>query len=595
MANKVNAWTLSRWMLHVTRPVLGALIASTLCRIVDQALVVGLYAFAMYQVIATALGLSGAMSIGWIIVTMVVMALAKGLLRYGEQFFGHYVAFKALELLRREAYENLVPQAPAVMSESDSGDLLSRITSDIDRIEVFFAHTIAPAVSAIVIPVGLVVTFALSTTPAMTIAAAVALLLALVIIPTIGNGEGMASAQKVAAGKGDVMQQVSDSLQGMTEVIGYGAEEKRLAQMAQSEQQVSESGRGYRILLASRRAISQMLMLGGALSVFMSGLGAAALSDATSAPLTMAGLAAATIAMIRVWEVIVGVEGFATYLSNSFASARRIYQISHTTPAVTSGPKRFDEAATPGDGPAVSWENVTFTYPQVRGRTSSKPAVSDVSIDIARGSWTCIVGATGSGKSTLIALAQRYWDPDSGNVYIDGINLRQADTTCLRQKIAVVSQRSHIFAGTLADNLRLAAPDASDDQLQQALHIACLDTLVKRLPKGLETRIGSGGQGLSGGQIQRLSLAQAVLIGADIFILDEFTAHLDAALATKVRTRLRTHYPHATIIEVTHGLDTVMDADHVVVIDNGHVVEQGRADELVTHDEGALKALLARR
>lgn len=580
---------LSAWMLGVTRPVLGALIASTLCRIADQMLVIGLYAFAMYEVVATALKLPQAMSLGAIALTMIGMALAKGLLRYGEQFFGHYVAFKALELLRRDVYENLVPQAPAMMSEADSGDLLSRITSDIDRIEVFFAHTIAPAISAIVIPVGLVCVLAFATTPAMAIAAGIVLAAALAIIPTIGNGEGMAAARQVAAGKGRLMQHVSDSLQGMTEIIGYDAGDKRLEQQESIDGDVAASGRGYRLLLASRRALSHMLMLVGASAVFIVGIHNIIVGGAS---LTLAGLAAATISMIRVWEVIVGVEGFATYLANSFASASRIHRIAHRPPTVMPTGAQLDAE---NEAPiALAWDNVTFTYPQARGRTSSRPALDNVTIHAKRGKWTCILGATGSGKSTLTALAERYWDPDSGSVSIYGQDLRDIAPASLRRHVAVVSQRSHIFAASVADNLRLADPQATDEQLWQALHLACIDELVKRLPKGLHTMIGSGGQGLSGGQIQRLSLAQAYLMGADMMILDEFTAHLDPALARMVRQRLRAHLPDVTIVEITHGLDMVMDADHIAVIDSGRVVEQGTPRVLAERPDSALSQLLAR-
>ncbi|MDO5747226.1 MAG: ABC transporter ATP-binding protein [Actinomycetaceae bacterium] len=603
----VSRWVLTRWMLRVTKPVLGALVTSTLCRIFDQVLVIGIYVYAVYQTLTIAMLASYGQIPSWqkiwtILIVMVGMSLVKGLLRYGEQFFGHFVAFKALELLRREVYENLVPQAPAVMNESDSGDLLSRITSDIDRIEVFFAHTIAPAISAIVVPAGLVAVLAWTTTPLVTLMSGSVLLLALVIIPTIGNGEGMRSATRVANAKGQVMQEVSDSIQGIEEVVGYGAVRARLDSMAQAEKQVQANGRGYRILLASRRALSQLFMLCVTVGVFVVGLPAVAdprgvtvWSGYVPNVLSIAGLGAAAMAVLRCWEVIRGVEGFATYLANSFAAAGRIYQIAHTSPAVESGSVelRVDPEKAAGSL-MVSWRDVTFRYPEVRGRSSDRLAVDNVSLNVSAGAWVCIVGATGSGKSTLISLLERYWDPDSGQILVAGRPVGDYQIDSLRRQIAVVSQRTHIFAGSIAHNLRLAAPDATDEQLMDALRYACLDSVVCQLPDGIDTVIGSGGAGLSGGQIQRLSLARAYLMDVHIFVLDEFTAHLDPELAVEVRRRLRELKPYATVIEVTHGLEMVENADWVAVIDAGHLIEQNRPEVLLADPRSALSHLVSR-
>ena len=244
------------WLLRVTRPVLAPLLCSTLCRVADLLLGVGLFALGAHAVVSTgtALASGGPVPSPWTVLgAMVVMSLAKGALRYGEQFTGHFVAFKALELLRGEIFRALIPRAPRVSATSRSGDLLARATKDVDRIEVFFAHTIAPVVSAVVVPVTVLVAIGAGVSWELAAVALPFLLGALAVVPLAGRRHGLASARRTAEARAALTQHVTDSIQGLSEIVGYGRADERLAETAALDDDVARAGRPAAVWAAVRR------------------------------------------------------------------------------------------------------------------------------------------------------------------------------------------------------------------------------------------------------------------------------------------------------------------------------------------------------
>ena len=261
--------------------------------------------------------------------------------------------------------------------------------------------------------------------------------------------------------------------------------------------------------------------------------------------------------------------------------------MANSDPQVPSGGKNLPTQPFP-----IIFEDVSFTYPQSGQRISSGEALQDISFTIPAGSWTAICGATGSGKSTLARLLLRYWDVDSGQILLGDCPLSQLDPQAIRRAIPLVTQRIHIFSASIADNLRLGKPDASEEQLWQVLKTVELDQVVAALPAGLNTRVGRYGGALSGGQRQRLSLARALLHDSPVLVLDEFTAHLEPALAARIRHRVREKRPQATIIEITHTLQQVEEADQVLVLAGGKLAEQGDPEHLLAQ-AGELAKLFA--
>ena len=574
---------LSLRLLSITRRVLPPLAASIAARIVFLMIGIALFALGGWAVAGLASGKS-AWSIALIIVCAIGLSLLKGLARYLEQFAGHFVAFHSLAMLRNYFYDQLEPQAPAGTDRLDSGDIMNRVTKDIDRVEVFFAHTLAPVTTAIIVPILSVVW--MGTAVSWTLAAVLAPFLLIVgaVIPFLGSGSTARAARELREARGAIAAHVTDSVQGVREVLAFGAQERREAEMSAIEKRIS-SGQGTQgRWIALRRGLNQAAVALGIVTVAMVA-GSNVLADTLTLP--QAGLALG-IAMGSFGPVL-AVEEFAADLDQAFASAARVFAITDRAPAVAdpAAPKPL----TPGD---IEFTDVTFAYPTDEDATAPAPTVLDgVSIHIPAGKRTAIVGASGSGKSTLASLLTRTWDPASGTVTIGGTNVADASLRDLRATVASAPQRPYLFNDTLRANLLLAAPDASEADLERALEVVDLTDWLATEKDGLDTAVGDMGERLSGGQRQRLALARALLRDAPIYVFDEATSQVDPATEARVREGIACIATGRTIVEIAHRISAVRDADQIIVMDAGRVVERGTYAEL--HERGgALAALEAR-
>ena len=575
--------TLVRWLLGVTRPVLPPLLASTLCRIIDALSGVALFALGAYAVASTGLAMVNKSPVPamWPVLTVMAgLSLLKAALRYVEQFLGHLVAFKALELLRGQIFRSLIPRSPRVGTTSRSGDLLSRATKDVDRIEVFFAHTLAPAVSAVITPIVVLTAIGLKVSWPVALTVLPLVVLQLFIVPRLGSGASLEASRSASALRADLTQHVTDTIQGMSEVVGYGRGQERLDEMARIDAEITGASRPTGQWAAVRRGVNQLASLIAPIVVVMIGSMLPATGSGAGVPL----LAAAAAAVLRMTETVRGVEELAGALNASFASAERVWEVVNAPVEVRDGAQEL----TSGISHEVLWQDVSYSYP-----STAAQAVRGVSLRARAGKWTCIVGASGSGKSTLAQLAVRFDEPTSGRILIDGQDVADLRALSLYQEIGMVDQRVHLMRATIADNVRLAAPSASDAQVLRACRAACIDEDIEALEDGYDTLVGERGQSLSGGQRQRLALARALLARPGVLILDEFTSHLDPDLDERVRIGVRTYLPQATIIEITHRLQWSEQADHVVVMDAGTVVQAGPPAKLLA-EPGALRILTAR-
>ncbi|MDO4630901.1 MAG: ATP-binding cassette domain-containing protein [Corynebacterium sp.] len=561
-ATEPTVGQLFAWLIATTRPVLTPLALSTICRILNQILGIVIYVVPAYALIAHTL------SIKTVISTMIIAALAKAFLRYLEHYLGHLVAFKALELIRITVFRAMYPQAPAIVSCTGvhavgSGDMLTRLTRDISQIEVFFAHTTAPVISAVVVPTAVVIGIALVSPWQGLIATGILLLVALISIDT--------SAYRFATGittaRGSIAQHITDSVGGVAEITGYGAEERRNRELADREAPLARSFIRRSILVGSRTGF----VAAARMSVVLM------LLPGTD---NLAFSVAAMFTVLRCWDMISEVTDLGNHLAQALAATRRVWGLAHAGLELPAGPTLIDAH---GPGLSVEWRDVSFSYDN-----TPTPVVCNVSVRVAPGSWTTVVGTTGSGKSTIAKLLLRYWDVDSGVILLDGRDIRDYDVAALRAAVVVVTQDIRPINATVAENLCLAQPDATDAELNAALHIACLDDEVQ-----LTDAVGEGGAALSGGQRQRLSLAQAVLRGGRVLVVDEFTAHLNPALVAQVRSRLQAAFPTMTVIEIAHDLDNIDAADWVAVMDQGAIIEQGEPAALRAQ-RGVLHHLLHR-
>ena len=574
---------LSLRLLSITRRVLPPLAASIAARIVFLMIGIALFALGGWAVAGLA-SRESAWSIALIIGCAIGLSLLKGLARYLEQFAGHFVAFHSLAMLRNYFYDQLEPQAPAGTDRLDSGDIMNRVTKDIDRVEVFFAHTLAPVTTAIIVPILSVVW--MGTAVSWTLAAVLAPFLLIVgaVIPFLGSGSTARAARELREARGAIAAHVTDSVQGVREVLAFGAQERREAEMSAIEKRIS-SGLGTQgRWIALRRGLNQAAVAIGVVTVAMVA-GSNVLADTLTLP--QAGLALG-IAMGSFGPVL-AVEEFAADLDQAFASAARVFAITDRAPAVAD--PATPKPLAPGD---IEFTDVTFAYPTDEDASAPAPTVLDgVSIHIPAGKRTAIVGASGSGKSTLASLLTRTWDPASGTVTIGGTNVADASLRDLRATVASAPQRPYLFNDTLRANLLLAAPNASEADLERALEAVDLTDWLATEKDGLDTAVGDMGERLSGGQRQRLALARALLRDAPIYVFDEATSQVDPATEVRVREGIARVAKGRTIVEIAHRISAVRDADQIIVMDAGRVVETGTYAELHARG-GALAALEAR-
>ena len=547
-----NTLGVIRWLTGITRPVHPPLLVSSVLRCINLGLELVLFGLAGLLVASFASG----HPIGGLLLWIVVVALTKALAYYAEQFTGHYVAFKALELLRGHAFASLWPKAPAVVLRNRSGDLLPTLTRDVDRIEVVYAHTFAPVVSAFVVPTAALVTVGSLAGWGLVSIPAVCVAVALLVVPFVGLRRSLRSTAEGLRLRGQLTAHATDSVYGIDEVLSYGHQRSRIEELDELGCRVRDAAMPPLVFKGLRRGANLALTLVSAASIVWTGV------SAHLDPLLVAALAAASL---RLFEGPRGVEDAVGYLDHSLSAARRLWELCHAPEAVSDGPRELRLDAPP----SIEWRNVDYRYP---GAMPGNPALSGVSVTAAAGGRTVFVGASGSGKSTAAQLLLRYDELTGGDILIDGISVREYTLESLRRAIVLVLQRGQVLDATIAENLRLGAPDATDEDLWHALAIAELADEVRAMPHDLATRTGRDGRELSGGQLQRLCLARALLVNPRVLVLDEFTANLNTDLEARIRANLERDLPGLTVIEITHRLEHLDSADRVFEFDRGRVV-----------------------
>ncbi len=551
------------WLIHHTRPLLAPLGVATLARI--AAALAGSATIAIGAIALVQAADGTAVAIGPLVLTLAALGSATALLHYVEHFAGHWVAFSALQRLREVVFARLTPQAPAATVGRASAELTERATRDIDRIEVFFAHTIPPVIASMVVPAVALTWAGITIDPRAALTVGLPLTLAL-LLPFLGARQTWSASRAALAARGRLAVHVADDVQGLREVLAFEAAAARAHDRKIIEADVAAAQSGVSRGIAVRAMIERLLW-GTAV------VGVLAIGMPVGDTVVMLAL------LVGLWLADAGTDDFATGLDAALAACERIRRVVDADPVVPDN--GIDDL--PGTGAvAVAFENVSFQYPG-----ASQPTVRGWDLHIAAGSWHHIVGLSGSGKSTAAALLLRSWDADDGCVRVGGAPVESLRLDALREAVAVVDQRPMLFPGTVADNIRLTRPDATDTEVATAAALAALEDLP------LDTLVGEHGTTLSGGQVQRVALARALLGEPRVLVLDEALSQLDADTAGTVRQRLRTMPDRPTIIEITHRVDLLDDADTVTVVDAGAVVERGLVGQLRAAGE-ALTRLSAR-
>jgi ATP-binding cassette subfamily C protein CydCD len=484
-------------------------------------------------------------------------------------------------------FRKLDQLAPAYLVRRRTGDLMGIATQDVELVEYFFAHTVAPAFVAVLGPV--VVVFILGTANAWIAAALVPFLLAVGLSPFLmrGSVDHLGSRSREAAG--ELAAHAIDSVQGLGEIVSYQQEISRGDQFdALAEHHISLRLPFFGQLTLQHTLLEVFTGLGG-LAVVTTGavLAGTQSIDAGLLPLLTILAMAAFLPISEIAQV-------GRQLADTLGATRRVYALENEPVPVVDGPGAPESA----NSAAITLSSVSFSYP---GRT--RRVLADVGFTIPAGKTVALVGPSGAGKTTLAQLLMRFWDPSGGVVTLGDTDLRDYHLDDLRSRIALVAQDTYLFNNSLRDNILIAKPTASDTELAQAVELAALSDLVKSLPQGLNTPVGERGTSLSGGQRQRVAIARAFLKDAPVLILDEATSHLDAISEQGVRKALDQLKADRTTIIIAHRLSTIRDADMIVVLEDGQVVETGtHADllnnrhlyaRLVSHQLGGARATQA--
>nr|NLJ02091.1 ABC transporter ATP-binding protein [Bacillota bacterium] len=501
--------------------------------------------------IAEILGFPGPLSLRTLLSAVIFLAVARGLLRYAEQLSNHYIAFKILALIRNKVFTALRRLAPAKLEGRDKGNLISIITSDIELLEVFYAHTISPIAIAFLTSL-IMVAFIAGYSPLLAFLALAAYLTVGVLVPVgvskLGSDVGLAYRN----GFGDLNSFVLDSLRGLKEIIQYGMGQKRLLQLNARTDELSRKHRELKKYEGLAKAITDTVILFFSAAMLFTGL-----LLYTRGAVGFDGVLIPTIAMMSSFGPVVALSSLSNNLRHTLASGNRVLDLLEEEPVV----EEVEDGKVLDFG-TVECSNIDFAY-------GAEPILEDYSLQIRENNIVGIHGRSGSGKSTLLKLLMRFWDVDNGRVAIAGEDIRNVNTSSLRNLQGYLTQETHLFNDTIAENIRIAKPDATLEEIIEAAKKAAVHDFIVSLPNGYETNVGELGESLSSGERQRIGLARVFLHDAPFVLLDEPTSNLDSLNEGMILKSLLEESENKTMVLVSHRKSTMNIADLVIEMESG--------------------------
>ena len=511
-----------------------------------------------------------------IITVMIVIAVLRGILHYVEQYCNHFIAFKLLAIIRHKVFAALRKLCPAKLEGRDKGNLISIITTDIELLEVFYAHTISPIAIATLTSIIMVIFIGRYHWLAGLLALAAYLIVG-VAIPMWNGKRGSQKGMEFRTNFGELNSFVLDSLRGLDETIQYGQGEKRKEQMSERSKNLAGMQESLSKMEGSQRSFTNMVIL-------LASFGMLALTIWLYDKGTMGfeGILTCTIAMMGSFGPVVALSSLSNNLNQTLASGERVLSLLEETPLVeeipgdveTSGAESIEHGFTEAEA-----ENVTFAY-KVNGSEGDREGglghdneviLDNYSLKLQPGKITGIHGASGSGKSTLLKLLMRFWDVQDGSVSVDGTDVLKIPTKHLRDMESYVTQETHLFHDSIANNIAIAKPGASREEIMEAAKKASIHDFIMTLPKGYDTEVGELGDTLSGGEKQRIGIARAFLHECPLILLDEPTSNLDSLNEGIILKSLKESAEKKTVVLVSHRVSTMNVADVVYEMENGRI------------------------
>lgn len=548
--------------------------AGTFCGLLAILSAVGLLSLAGWFLSATAfagLTLAGARAFNFFLpsIGVRIFAILRTVARYAERIVSHDATFRILASLRCWFYRHLEPLAPARLVRYRSGDILSRIISDIDALDNLYLRVLSPSVVAALMAL-IILFFLWFFDPTIALCIFFFLLLAGVVAPVVAGRAGAGAGRELALRTASLRTRIVDGIQGLSELLVFGAHRSHLDTVGHDIRKLVDVQRHMSHIRGLSIAWVTLLAGVAVLTALYLGAGLVNRGELGGASLALIGLA-----VLASFEAVLPLPAAYQYLGRTREAGRRLLEIVDTEPDVTFP-----------DQSVRSVENFELTFEQVSFRylPGAPIAVSEVDFQVPCGRRVAIVGETGSGKSTLVNLLVRFWNPDSGRILLGGEDIRTLSEPDLRRAIAVVSQQAHMFNASIRDNLLLARPEAGEEELRDALVVAQLLDFVDDLPDGLDTWVGESGKLVSGGQARRLAVARAVLYDAPVWVLDEPTEGLDPITESDMMQAVHELTQGRTVLLITHRLVDLERMDTILVLERGRIVEQGTHEALLKGD-----------
>lgn len=493
-----------------------------------------------------------------LLVLMVVIAVARGILHYLEQYCNHFIAFKLLAIIRHKVFAALRRLCPAKLEGRDKGNLISIITTDIELLEVFYAHTISPVAIAVLTSLIMTVFIGSFHVYAMLWALAAYIVVG-AVIPVINGRRGGGTGMQFREDFGELNSFVLDSLRGLDETLQYGHGAEREKEMNTRSRALSGLQRRLSGMEASQRAVTTLAVL-----FFSFGMLFLMLRCYLDGACTFDDAVLATVSMMGSFGPVLALSSLSNNLNQTLASGERVLSILEEEPEAAEIPEGASDWNGAADFSGASVQNVTFAYEQ-------ETILDNYSAELLKGKIIGISGASGSGKSTLLKLLMRFWETDQGTILISKEDINRIPTKRLRDTESYVTQETQLFHDSIANNIRIGKPAASMEEIMEAAKKASIHDFIMTLPKGYDTEVGELGDTLSGGERQRIGIARAFLHDAPFMLLDEPTSNLDSLNEGIILKSLKEAQEDKTIVLVSHRKSTVAIADIVYAMESGRM------------------------
>ena len=494
------------------------------------------------------------LSFSGILTALIVLAVARGALRYLEQMSGHYIAFKLLALLRDKVFSSLRRLAFVKLQDKQAGQLVSLVTNDIELLEVFYAHTIAPIMIAFFTSAILLLVFAQLSSWFVLVALAAYLTVG-VILPIITTKLAREDGRRYRELVGEMNDFFLDSVRGMKEIQLFGYAKQRLDEIQQRSQKIDTAFERIKNQEAKVRVYTEVAVSVFNIIMLFTGLILFSLDK-----IDFAAFLIGVILLMSSYGPVIALSNLSSNLLQTLASGERVLSLLAEEPEL----KDVESVVDLKDVSRIDVENVNFAY-------GEEQILSDVSLSVKKGEILGIHGRSGSGKSTLLKLLMRFYDPKSGSIKINGETLPNINTRSLRDNMAYITQQTYIFNETIEENIRLARRDATLEEIMEAAKKASIHDFILSLPQGYQTKMTELGGNLSDGEKQRIGIARAFLHNAPIILLDEPTSNLDSLNEAMILKSLLNVKAEKLIILVSHRQSTMAICDQVIGIENGRM------------------------